>query len=72
MNLHRANAPGFREAEMPPMITGKMMYHFSANQSEIAITMSVGAGQVGAKLLNTSLKAGSRNHDHRVMMNALR
>ncbi len=56
---------------MPPMITGKMMYQLPTNQSEIPITISVGAGRSAPKFLNTSLNAGiTKIMITAVMMNA--
>ena len=53
------------------MITGKMMYHLLTNQSEIAITIRVGAGRSAPKFLNTSLNAGiTKIMITAVMMNA--
>src|SRR3990172_7156707 len=47
-----------RNPQMPPIIAGKMMYQLPTNQSEIAITTSVGAGRSAPKLENTDLNAG--------------
>ncbi|MNN53750.1 hypothetical protein D3C81_1685250 [compost metagenome] len=44
-----------------------MMYQFATMKSDMAMTISVGAGRSAPKLLNTSLKAGTTQ----IMMTAV-
>src|SRR5262245_46108593 len=61
----------WRKPTMLPMITGKMMYQYATNASEMLITNSVGAGRSAPKLVNTCLKAGmTKIMITAVMMNA--
>src|SRR6185503_18160302 len=60
-----------RKPQMPPAIAGKMTYQYATNQSEMAITSSVGAGRSAPKFLNTCLNAGmTKIMITAVMMNA--
>src|SRR5688572_3670160 len=50
-----------KKAEMPANMAVKMTYQYSTNQSEMAITSSVGAGRSASKFVNTYLDARITN-----------